>query len=127
MEEALFSNYQTMSVLFHEIYLTAIKSKNYDKAQKVIEKESALAELLEMGEYHKNAGRVELALAMNDNEKAIEYMESTISNIDTMTDYMKSDLYEHMKFREVDPIFVASTRAAMLKRFAEDEFEKKYY
>ena len=140
MEEALFSNYQTMSVLLHEIYQTAIKTKDFNKAQKAVEKESALAELFEMGEYHKNAGRLEFAVAMKDNEKALEYMEALISNIDTLTDYMKSDLYEHIEFREVDPILVATTRTNMLKQFAEDDmyktvrksagwkkFKKKYY
>lgn len=140
MEEALFLNYQTMSVLLHEIYLTAIKTKDHDKAQKFIEKEGALAELFEMGEYHKNAGRLELAVAMNDNEKALEYMEVLISNIDTLMDYMKSDLYEHIEFREADPLLIATTSANLLKQFAENDiyksvresagwkqFEKKFY
>ena len=140
MEETLFSDYQTMSLLFHEIYRGAIETKNYDKAQKIIEKESALAELFEMGEYHKNAGRLELAIALKENEKALEYMETLISNTDTLMDYMKSDLYEHMGFREADPAFSESTRANLLKQFAEHErykdvrklagwkeFKKKYY
>ena len=140
MEETLFSDYQSMSLLFHEIYRGAIETKNYDKAQKIIEKESALAELFEMGEYHKNAGRLELAIALKENEKALEYMETLISNTDTLMDYMKSDLYEHMGFREVDPAFIESTCANLLKQFAEHErykdvrklagwkeFKKKYY
>ena len=86
------------------------------------------------------AGRLELAIAMKDNKKALEYMELLVSNTDTMLDYMKSDLYEHVKFREVDPAFLETMRANTLKRFAEHdmykavrksagwkEFKKKYY
>ncbi len=103
LEEALYSSYQNMSTLLYEIYMAAIKTENYNKAEKVIEKESALAELFEMGEYHKCAGRLTLAVAKKDNKKALEYMESLIDNTGTMLDYMKSDLYEHMEFREADP------------------------
>ena len=140
LETTLYSNYQVVSVLLHEIYMAAIETKDYNKAEKAIEKESALADLFEMGEYHKNAGRLELAIAMKDNKKALEYMELLVSNTDTMLDYMKSDLYEHVKFREVDPAFLETMRANTLKRFAEHdmykavrksagwkEFKKKYY
>ncbi|MBO4911835.1 MAG: helix-turn-helix transcriptional regulator [Butyrivibrio sp.] len=140
MEEALFTDYQIMSVLLHEIFSVSIDTKNFNKAQKIMEKESALAELFEMGEYHKNAGRLELAIALKENDKALEYMESLIADTDTMTGYMKSDLYEHMEFKESDPILFETTRTTMLKQFAEHErykdvrklagwkeFKKKYY
>lgn len=140
MEEALYAVYQNMSVLLHEIFLTASKTGDYKKAEKVIEKESALSELFEIGIYYSNAGRLELALSAKDYEKALEYMELLIAHTDTLTDYMKSDLYEHIGFREPDSTFVETMRANMLKQFAENdmykslressgwkEFEKKYY
>ncbi|MBP5555702.1 MAG: helix-turn-helix domain-containing protein [Lachnospiraceae bacterium] len=140
MEEALYAGYQNMSVLFHELFLTASKTGDYKKAEKFIEKESALSELFEMGIYHSNAGRLELALSMKDNEKALEYIELLISHTDTLTDYMKSDLYEHIGFREVDPSLAETMRAKMLAQFAENDmykgvresagwndFKKKYY
>ena len=140
LEEALYSNYQSVSVLLYEIYYTAISTKNYDKAKKVIEKESALAGLFEIGEYHEYAGRLELAIAMKDYDKALEYMEAIIESTDTLLDYMKSDLYEHIEFREADPSFAEMMRTNMLQQFAKNdkylsirksagwkEFKKKYY
>ena len=49
LEAEVLANYQTMSVMLLEIFMVAVKTENLEKAQVIIEKESALADLFEMG------------------------------------------------------------------------------
>ena len=121
LEEVLFSNYQTLSGLLHEIYMVAVKTGDLEKAEAIIEKESAFADLFEMGEYHKNAGRLSLAVAKKDSKMALELMNLLFDNVDTMMDYMKSSLYEHMTFNEATPGVTQMVIATLLKQYKENE------
>ena len=120
LEEVLYSNYSTLSGLLYEIYGVAVKTGNLEKAEAIIEKESALADLFEMGEYHKNAGRLSLAVKKKDAKKALELMDLLFENADTMMDYTKSSLYEHMTFNEA-PGASQMVIVTLLKQYKESE------
>lgn len=121
LEEELFSKYQALTVLLHEITMVACKTENYDKAKAIVEKESALEDLFDMGEYHKNAGRLTLAVAMKDSKKALELMDLLFTNAGSMMDYMKSSLYEHMTFNGVAPGMPDMIISTLLKHYCEDD------
>ena len=80
-----------------------------------------------MGEYHKLAGKLEYAIASKDADKALLLIDSLLSNTDTLMDYMKSSLYEHMTFNEqvTDDEKMQATadmvKSTQLKCFFEDD------
>ena len=121
LEAEILSNYQTISVMLLEIFMVAVKTENFEKAKAIIEKESAFAELFEMGEYHKNAGRLELAVALKDSKETLRILDSLLSNTNTVMDYTKSKLFEHMTFQEVNPALFQTLRVNTLKHFSEDD------
>lgn len=121
LEEVLLEKYQMMSVLLHEIQNVALKTKNYKKAEAIIEKASGLAELFDMGEYNKNVNSIELAVALKDAGKTLEIMDLLMSNIDTLTDYTKSDLFEHMTFNNQMQSAASMVISTMLKQWDEDD------
>lgn len=127
LEESMFANYQRLSGIIIEILSIAIKTENYKKAETLIQKESALADIFDMGEFNKMASVIELPLAQKDAEKTLALMDSLLSVTDTLMDYAKSDLFEHMKFNEQvtnEEMIKANAdmvRNSLLKNYCEDE------
>ena len=140
MEESLFSDYQSMSVTLHEIYGIAMKTENFEKARAILEKEAGLAELFEMGEYNKYAGKFHYAIAMKDAKQTLELLDKLMTHYDSLMDYVKSPLYEHMTFANSNPAVLEGMKTAQLNRYLEDDsfqfvrespgwedFKKKWY
>ncbi|MBO4471178.1 MAG: helix-turn-helix domain-containing protein [Clostridia bacterium] len=121
LEELLLSDYQQMSVVLYGLHVVAIKTGNQEKARIIVEKESALAELLEMGKYHQLAGRLDYALSVQDTKKALDLMDALLTHVDTAMDYTQSALFEHMTFPETGAGHTEQMTAALLKQFSEDE------
>ncbi len=99
----------------------AIKTKDYKKAKTFVEKGSALAKLFEMGKYHENASRLEYAAAMKDADETLDLMDKLLSQIGTLMDYTKSELYEHMDFNPMSSAFAETMIASQLKQFLEND------
>ena len=120
-EEQLFSMYQMVDRLFHSIGMLAAQDENMDKVRMMVDKQSALAEIFEMGEYHKAAGRFELAVMEKDAESTITIMQQLLAGIDDIYHFTEAPLYEHMTFREIRPEFAAQLREDLLKSFQDEE------
>ncbi len=116
-EELLFSTYQMANLLFGSILMLAEQDGNREKVRKMVDKQSALAEIFEMGEYHKISNRLELAMMEKDGDAAVTIMKQLLASIDDINHFTKSSLYEHMTFREIRPEFVAQIREDLLKSF----------
>lgn len=121
-EELLFSMYQMADLLLHSIGALAAKEGNMEKVRAMVDKQSSLAELFEMGEYHRIAGRLELAVMEKDVEETITIMQQLLASIDDVNYFTKSPLYEHMTFREIRPEFVTQIREDLVKSFHEETY-----
>lgn len=121
-EELLFSMYQMTDLLLHSIGALAAKEGNMEKVRLTVDKQSTLAELFEMGEYHRTAGRLELAVMEKDVEETITIMQQLLASIDDVNHFTKSPLYEHMTFREIRPEFVAQIREDLVKSFHDEAY-----
>lgn len=100
-EELLFSTYQMASLLFHSVGTLAMQDQNMDKVRAMVEKQSELAALFEMGRYHQVSGGLELAVMEQDADETIRIMETLLDSVGEINDFVKSPLYEHMSFQEV--------------------------
>lgn len=120
-EDLLLSMYQMTNLLFHSIGALAAQDKNMDKVRAMADKQSALAEIFEMGEYHRISCRLELAVMEKDVEATVTIMQRLLESIDDIYHFTKSALYEHMSFREIRPEFAAQLREDLLKSFQDEE------
>ena len=120
-EELLFSGYNIMIMAFQNIYILAMKDKDKEKAYKLLEKQSELAKIFEMGQYQEIACRLDLAAAERDVEETIETMEKMLASVDTISDFTKSTLYEHMKFKKLDENFITELRNNLITNFSDEE------
>ena len=120
-EELLFSGYQMMSMVFQSMYVLAMQDKDRDKALILVEKQSELANIFEMGEYHEVSCRLDLATADKDVEATIETMERMLASVDKISAFTKAPLYEHMEFKELDEKFITELRKNLLTNFCDKE------
>lgn len=120
-EELLFSIYQMANLLLQSIGTLAAQDQNMDKVRSMADKQSALAEIFEMGEYYKICGRLELAVMKKDVEATITIMQRLLANIDDINHFAQAPLYEHMTFRESRPEFIAQLREDLLKSFQDEK------
>lgn len=120
-EELLFAAYQRISLLFNGIYMLAAQEQNMDKARSMLEKQSALAAIFEMGRYHQVSCRLELAIMEQNVEESIDIVKTMLDSLDEINDFTKAPLYEHMTFRESRKEFIEQIREDLLNGFRNDE------
>lgn len=120
-EELLLSDYQTINLIFHSIYMLAMQDKNMGKAHMLTEKQRELAGLFEMGEYYEASSGLELATSEKDVDTTIETMERMIASLEKISDFTKSVLYEHMEFKEINEDFYKDLHENLLSCFKDEE------
>lgn len=120
-EELLFSGYQMISMILNSVYILAMEDKNVSKAQKLVEKQQKLARLFEMGAYHEVSCKLDFATAQKDVDTVIETMQEMFENIENITDFTESELYEHMKFQKSRKEFLEEMKANLLQCFRDEE------
>ena len=74
----------------------------YKSARFLAEKMCALAGVFEMGKYNECAAMLNVVTAENNVEGTFQVAKQLLNNVDTLGDFQKSQLYKHMKFREVE-------------------------
>lgn len=92
-----------------------------EKARMLTEKQIELARLFERGEYVEVSAGLDLAVAEKDVEATINIMEKMLSSFDTICDFSKSSLYEHMSFKEARDEFQTEVKNNLLKNFRDEE------
>ncbi|HIT89054.1 MAG TPA: helix-turn-helix transcriptional regulator [Candidatus Merdenecus merdavium] len=119
-EELLFEGYDTMNRVFQSIYFLAMEDEDKEKAYKIVEKQSTLANVFEMGEYHEVHLKLDLAISEKDVKVTIETMERMLSSLDTISGFINSTLYEHMAFKKNED-FTKELHKNLLTEFSNEE------
>ena len=120
-EELLFTDYQRTSMELHGMYMIALKEEDKMKAQKLVDKQKELAHCFEMGKYYEISSGLELATIERDSEKVVDIMEEMLSSVEHIGDFKKSQLYEHMDFKEIREEFVEELKENLRKCFYDEE------
>lgn len=121
LEELLFSDYQMASMTFHNLYMLAMQDNNSAKAHSLIEKQSQLANVFDMGEYYEVCWKLDLATSEKDTDTVIETMEKMLASIENISDFQNSPLYEHMEFRESKVHFTTVLKEKLLLCFRDKD------
>lgn len=119
-EEMLFSDYQILSIVFQSLSQLAMEEEDWERAHRMLDKLSRLANVFEMGAYHEVCG-LELATMERDKDAVIEIMSKMLDSLSEMTGFAKSDLYRHMSFQEVREEFLENVRKDLLNCFRDEE------
>lgn len=140
LEEVVFSEYQSMNGALHGIYMVAMKTGNHEKARFILEKLSGLCVLFDRGEYSRISCELDYAVATKDASQVLKIMDSLLDSTDSLFDFTKSKLYEHMDFKESDSKYMDKVHEDLLEQIRNDEtydfvrkgqrwkaFEKKWY
>lgn len=120
-EELLFSMYQMTDLLLASIGMLAQQDQNMDKLRMIVEKASALAEIFDMGVYHKVVGRHELAVMEQDVETTITTMQQMLENFADIYHFTQSPLFEHMTFSAIREEFLTQLREDVVNAFRDEE------
>lgn len=120
-EELLFSDYQMTSMTLHNLYMLAMQEHNFEKAHSITEKQAQLAVTFDMGKYYEVSCKLELATYEKDTDTIINIMQEMLTNIEYISDFRKSPLYEHMTFRETRKEFVEELKENLLACFRDED------
>lgn len=120
-EEMLFTSYGILELVFHNLYMLALKENDLNRAKRMVERQQRLAGLFEMGKYNEVCGGLELALMEKDEEAVLEIAKNMLSGLEDIAGYKNSELYAHMTFKELREDFIAGLRKDLLKTFQDEE------
>jgi transcriptional regulator with XRE-family HTH domain len=121
LEELLFSDYEMVSMVFHNLYILAMQENDLEKAHMLVEKQRRLANIFDMGAYYEASCKLELATVEKDEDTIVETMKEMLASIGEITDFRKSPLYEHMDFKETRNEFLTELRDNLLECFRDEE------
>ncbi len=116
-EEILFSECQTLRIVFSGLYMLALEENDLEQAGMWAEKESGLVRLFEMGKVQEAACKVDLAVQKQDVEQTLLCAQALLAGAEEMDGFQKSAMYAHMKWKSADPDFLAKMRQTLLECF----------
>ena len=103
----------------------ALEKNDPGYARFLAEKICALAGVFEMGKYSECAAMLNIVTAEKNVEGTFQVAKQLLENVDTICDFQNSELYRHMKFREVKNPYTKEMKKELLLGF-QDEKEFAY-
>ncbi|MDF2878306.1 MAG: transcriptional regulator family [Clostridia bacterium] len=94
------------------------KEKDHVKAERYVDISKKVAMLFDLGAYNEKTSELFLAIEKHDIKRSLDTLEEMVARIDTTSDFTKSDLYSHMKFKEVSDLQIISN---MIKKGLESD------
>lgn len=120
-EELMFQELQTLSMAISHLSCLAIEDENYKKAHKLADIQSGLERLFERGKYYETSCKLDVATAEKDTDMLLDIMEEMLENVDTISGFCDSDLFEHMEFRKADSDFQKEMKQNLIRCFQDEE------
>lgn len=120
-EELLLGEYGKLNLLFNSLYLLAVQDDDKKKAHLLVDKLKGLAEVFDWGQYAQVSCELDLAVSEKDVKKTIAIAEKMLANTGELCAYMKSPLYEHMTFNEIDTVFLTEFREKLMDNFRDQD------
>lgn len=97
-EGILFSGFHDLNGAFNGILSLALKEKNMEKAEKIIDKQKYLATLLEMGKVMEAFPELLLAVHTKDKARFLNALSCFKNGKPDFQEFTEADLYSHMNF-----------------------------
>lgn len=104
-ESVLFSAHQTLKFTFTLMTELAMEDGDFEKAHYLAEKMGAAEALFEMGKHNECAPMLNVVCAEKNIEETYRVVVQLLESVDSLWDFRKSGLYQHMKFTKPDSSF----------------------
>ena len=120
-ESVIFSEYQTLNFAFSLMTAMAIEEGDIQKARYLSEKNGAIAGVLEMGKYQECASMLDVVCAEKNVTETYHVVEQLLKSVDSLCDFQKSKLYQHMNFSEQRSSFAEDLKKKLVEGFQDQE------
>ncbi|MGN0428352.1 MAG: helix-turn-helix domain-containing protein [Agathobacter sp.] len=120
-EEILFSEYQTLNFTLSLLTGLAHEEGDCRKARYLAEKLGRIAGIFEMGKYHECSPMLEIVCAEKNVAETCQVVEQLLKSVDTLCDFQKSSLFQHLKFSKPNGSFTEDLKEKLLDGFREEE------
>ncbi|MGN1188746.1 MAG: helix-turn-helix domain-containing protein, partial [Lachnospiraceae bacterium] len=120
-ESILFSGYQTLNFTFSLMTAMALEEGDNRKARYFAEKMGAIAGIFEMGKYHECSPMLEVVCAEKNVAGTYQVVEQLLKSVDSLCDFPKSRLFQHMKFSGPDSSFVEGLKEKLMEGFRDEK------
>lgn len=122
-EELIFSGYQHIQMVLNDLRMLYMEEENHEMTKKLVEVSSSAASVFEMGKYNEVCYGLDAAVWEKDAEWTAQLMREILDNIETIGDFTKSSLYQHMTLKTVSPDFSSGLRQELLKSLEDETFD----
>ncbi len=120
-ENVLLSEYRTLNFTFSFMTGLAIEEGDIKTARFMAEKMGTVASVFDMGKYNEFASMLDVVCAEKNVEGTYQVVEQLLQNVDSLYDFQKSKLFQHMKFSNPDSSFTEILKVRLLDGFRDDE------
>lgn len=120
-EDIVLSAYHTLNFAFSLMTGLALEEGDFQEARYLAEKMGAIAGIFEMGKYHECVSMLDVVCAEKNVEETYHIVEQLLTSVDSLCDFQKSRLFQHMKFSETGSLFAENLKEKLLEGFRDSE------
>ncbi len=122
-EELIFIGYQHLQMVFNDLRALYMEDGDREMAKKLVEVSSSAASVFEMGRYNEVCYGLEVAVWEKDAAWTLRLMREILDSLETIGDFTRSRLYQHMTFKTADPDFSAGLRRKLSESLGDKTFD----
>lgn len=120
-EELMFESLNHLRMYINALQVMYLEDGNTDMAGRLVSIQSGLAGLFDMGAYQGEGMGLDLAVHEKDVEATERIMRCLIDNSDSITDFVNSPLYSHMKLKPSESTFMSKLRSDLIASFKDED------
>lgn len=121
-EELLFSGYQQIEMTLNDLRILYMEDGDHEMANKLAGFSSAVASAFEMGRYQEVCNGLDVAAWEKDAARTAQIMQDILDSVETIGDFTKSRLYQHMAFKAAGPEFAEGLRKELLESLGDESY-----
>lgn len=120
-EGVIFSEYQTLNFAISFMTAMAMEEGDMRKARYLAEKMGKMAGIFEMGKYHECSSMLDVVCAEKNVLETYEVVKQLLKSVDSLCDFEKSVLYQHMSFKKPESSFAGNLKEQLLEGFRDED------
>lgn len=121
-EELIYTGYQHIQMTLNDLRILYMEDNDREMTRKLVEVSSSAASAFEMGKYNEVCYGLDVAVWEKDAAWTAQLMRDILDSIETIGDFTKSKLYQHMVLKTVDPAFSAGLKQELMKSLGDETF-----
>lgn len=121
-EELLYNSYQHIQLVLNDLRILYMKDNDFKMAKKLVDVSSSAASAFEMGRYNEVCFALDVAVWKKDAVWTAHIMKEILDNIDSIGDFSKSKIYQHMHFKPFEHDYSAGLKKELLRSLEDETF-----